>query len=143
MSWQASLVLEPRLTAPRLARRFLSEQLPAHGLGDLLDVAALLTSELVTNAAIHAGSVMTLELAGRDGGIVVGVVDRVIEPPVHRAHTADDVSGRGMDILHSLSDDWGFERLADGKRVWFSLGGPADGVHARARPTVPGRQGRR
>ncbi|WP_434582011.1 hypothetical protein [Carbonactinospora thermoautotrophica] len=38
-----------------------------------------------------------------------------------RNATLDDETGRGLLLLEELTDDWGSERTAEGKVVWFRL----------------------
>jgi anti-sigma regulatory factor (Ser/Thr protein kinase) len=85
-----------------------------------IDEAALMTTELATNAVEHAGTPFTLtaELTGRrlrvdirDESTAPPVVDRVSSPPV--------VGGRGLALVAALADRWGHRPDATGKSVWF------------------------
>ena len=49
--------------------------LSAVGLGELRDEVLLLTSELVTNGVVHAGTELELEIIADPGGIQVTVTD--------------------------------------------------------------------
>jgi anti-sigma regulatory factor (Ser/Thr protein kinase) len=97
---------------------------PAHPCGD---VARLLVSELVTNAVQHTHSrrpggtvtVMVIELAG---SLRVEVIDEgsACKVPVVR----DDMlgtDGRGLFLVESLADEWGYLRDPCGTTVWFRL----------------------
>jgi anti-sigma regulatory factor (Ser/Thr protein kinase) len=97
---------------------------PAHPCGD---VARLLVSELVTNAVQHTHSrrpggtvtVMVIELAG---SLRVEVIDEgsAWNVPVVR----DDMfatDGRGLFLVQSLADEWGYLRDPCGTTVWFRL----------------------
>jgi serine/threonine-protein kinase RsbW len=91
------------------------------------DVARLLVSELVTNAVQHTHSrrpggtvtVVVIELAG---SLRVEVIDEgsARSVPVVR----DDMfatDGRGLYLVQSLADEWGFIQDPAGTTVWFRL----------------------
>ncbi|MFG2291288.1 ATP-binding protein [Streptomyces sp. NPDC048595] len=92
------------------------------GGGELADVATLLTSELVTNALVHAegGAVVTARVGDR---LRVEVRDCASGRPEVRAATVDGTSGRGLQLVRSLADAWGIRTEGLGKCVWFELGG--------------------
>lgn len=91
------------------------------------DTAALLTSELVTNAVLHTSS-------GRDGGTVTivvidmpdGVMVEVIDdgtpfggPEVRGDRYATE--GHGLFLVEQLAADWGFLQDDAGTTVWFRI----------------------
>ncbi|MFE4873478.1 ATP-binding protein [Streptomyces sp. NPDC056682] len=93
------------------------------------ETAALLVSELVTNAVKHGRSHSIRVLVARPGPdrIRVAVVDKrrcVVEAGTPHP---DDVRGRGLVLVEALSDSWGTDLLPWGKRVWAE-------VHLRADP---------
>ena len=88
-----------------------------------VDDALLVISELVTNAVRHAGTASTLELelGQTDGRLRIVLADGSSNPPrVRRADGAAE-GGRGMAILAALSDRWGIDEDAAGKRVWWEV----------------------
>jgi anti-sigma regulatory factor (Ser/Thr protein kinase) len=86
-----------------------------------LDVAVLLTSELVTNAIRHAaGETITLTITCVCGQLRVDVHDTSRTMPVVVDAPADAEAGRGMMLVASLSD-WGMHRTRSGKVVYFTL----------------------
>jgi anti-sigma regulatory factor (Ser/Thr protein kinase) len=86
-----------------------------------LDRVLLLTSEVVTNAILHARTSMRLT-AGVDGEqVVVRVYDGLRAVPRRRAYRQDAGTGRGMHLVEALADDWGVEETAAGKCVWFTI----------------------
>ncbi|WP_425471988.1 ATP-binding protein [Streptomyces piniterrae] len=89
---------------------------------DLTEIATLLTSELVTNALVHAkgGALVRATVTDR---LRVEVRDFAARRPEPRAATADGTSGRGLMLVCSLADAWGVRSHAVGKSVWFELGG--------------------
>jgi anti-sigma regulatory factor (Ser/Thr protein kinase) len=113
--------LPPTLAAPRFARNEVLARLHERHLEQLADEAALLTSELVTNAVIHAHSSVDLELYLDDDHIHVSVVDHGEGAP--RIREPDPAGGgQGLRIVDSIADQWGHEPLHPfGKRVWFDL----------------------
>jgi anti-sigma regulatory factor (Ser/Thr protein kinase) len=86
--------------------------------------AALLTSELVTNAILHASDEHeSIELVISWGGglLRVEVHDGSRSAParVHALPYAE--AGRGLMLLESLSSSWGSRETARGKAVYFTL----------------------
>ena len=88
---------------------------------DLLDVIVLLTSEVVTNAVLHARTQARLTVLVTKNKVRVEVVDGDSREPVPRQARAEDTSGRGLQLVDVLSSRWGAERVGDGKRVWFEV----------------------
>ncbi|MFE2722442.1 SpoIIE family protein phosphatase [Kitasatospora sp. NPDC059327] len=102
------------------SRRFTRETLAGWGLGALADWAELLTSELITNALVHAGSPVQLRLF-HNRVLTVEVADRDSESPRIRRAREEDEGGRGMHLVNELAHRWGSRRTRDGKVVWFEL----------------------
>jgi anti-sigma regulatory factor (Ser/Thr protein kinase) len=87
-----------------------------------LPVAVLLTSELVTNALRNeAGTTITLTITCVCDQLRVDVHDTSCRVPVLIEAPADAEAGRGLMLVASLSDDWGFYRTPAGKAVYFTL----------------------
>lgn len=105
------------------ARRFVRRALSRGRLeDDVVAVAELLTSELVTNVLLHAESPAELAVRLRPAAIRVEVIDESPASPVPRPLDEESSSGRGMVIVDALSSEWGVELVPDdGKRVWFEL----------------------
>ena len=104
------------------ARHHTVQQFDDWGLRAHSGAAALLVSELATNAVIHAGSAFEVALTRRDDSVGLVVSDRSMEPPVRQGHDADSPSGFGLTIVSQLASDWGWEREERGKKVWAVLG---------------------
>lgn len=91
------------------------------------DVARLLTSELVTNAVQHTqsrrpGGTVTLVVIDVADGIRVEVSDEgsARSVPVVRDDLTD-TNGRGLFLVQSLADEWGYLSATGGTTVWFRL----------------------
>ncbi|MEA2169629.1 MAG: serine/threonine-protein kinase RsbW [Solirubrobacteraceae bacterium] len=120
MTFDLSINLQRDASAATVARRA-AEQLFADGLGRRrISDLALVVSELVTNAIVHGRGAITLKLQ-RDGELVRGeVVDQGggFEREI-RERGPDDVGGRGLMIVESLSSRWGVYEGTT--HVWFEL----------------------
>jgi anti-sigma regulatory factor (Ser/Thr protein kinase) len=90
---------------------------------DARDRAALLISELVTNAIKHGTPPIQLEISCEDGGhaLQVRVTDGSRRMPSLAHARPLDESGRGLELTAVLSDEWGVEATPPGKTVWFKL----------------------
>ncbi|MER5717004.1 ATP-binding protein [Streptomyces sp. NPDC002132] len=113
--------------AVRTARGAVRGQLRGWGLESLGDLAALLVSELVTNALRHATGPIGVRLirpAGLDGVLLVEVSDPLPDPPHERIAELDDEGGRGLQLVASSSRRWGTRPGGIGKTVWFELAVP-------------------
>lgn len=104
-------------------------------------VAMLLTSELVTNAVIHAaGLVITLVVSCSRDQVRVDVHDTSCALPEMADVPADAESGRGLHLVASLAHEWGYYRTTAGKAVYFTLAfGPDPGPRGRRTPHARGR----
>lgn len=110
-------------TARRLVREFLARTLDR----ERLDVVTLLTSELVTNAVVHADTPYVVDVVVGTGWLRVAVRDRC-GAPAHRADRGEAAeSGRGMQLVAALAGSWGSSCSGDGKEVWFEVDVGADG----------------
>ena len=86
------------------------------------DAALLLTSELVTNAVRHeAGQAVMLVISYSNGRLRVDVHDTSRSLPAVADVPADAETGRGLLLVETLSDEWGFYRTPAGKAVYFML----------------------
>ncbi|MCZ0989523.1 ATP-binding protein [Streptomyces diastatochromogenes] len=87
------------------------------------ETAALLTSELVTNAVLHGRShSIRVQVARVDGDLVrIVVVDKSHRMPEMKHPDPEDVSGRGLLLVDALTDRWGTDLLPWGKRMWAEI----------------------
>jgi PAS domain S-box-containing protein len=117
----ASTELPADVSAPTLGRRFVVAALGALGLEALGDTAALLASELVTNALVHAEGPFRINVEPLAGCVRVSVTDASEEEPAVLETDLERPSGRGMFLVETLADRWGTHVAPGGKAVWFEL----------------------
>ena len=128
------LRLPPQPPSVAAARHRVHDLLVRAGREDLVDTCVLLVSEVVTNALLHAGTVMRLRAALGPGGVRVEVRDGSPHLPAPRGYATTSGTGRGLRMLESMVDDWGVTRHEGGKTVWFEVAGEES--RAAARPEV-------
>jgi anti-sigma regulatory factor (Ser/Thr protein kinase) len=134
-----SCTLSARHESVRHARDFTRATLHRWGLGELFDDVALVASELVTNALRHAVGVhapqtrmmipeqvqhldgtipIRLSLVRRTPQVVCAVSDPSSQGPVARTADFSAECGRGLHLVDSFSESWGWHPVAAGKVVW-------------------------
>jgi anti-sigma regulatory factor (Ser/Thr protein kinase) len=117
-----TLVLPPEARSSSMSRRFVQHALARWQLDALVDVAVLLTSELVTNAIVHAQTDVEITITRDDPRtITVAVSDSSRSEPRVQRHLDDSATGRGLGILDALASSWDVVSCADGKTVSFTL----------------------
>jgi anti-sigma regulatory factor (Ser/Thr protein kinase) len=116
-------------TAP-LARGLARTACAAWGLSDeATESAALVMAELFANAVRHAcgPSVRVIVNRPSDARVYLAVIDRAPHCLPHlRTPEDEEQSGRGLVIVETLSERWGYDRLGPaprpwGKRCWAEL----------------------
>jgi len=117
--WRASFPGTPA-SADR-ARRFVGSALGAAGRDEATEVAELLTSELVCNAVLHAGTVVEVVVRVLPDRLAVEVHDQGRGQPTRRNYSAMSGTGRGLVLVEELARDWGTVLTEAGKFVWFEL----------------------
>lgn len=105
-----------------LARHYTIETLAGIA-PDVADAIAVLVSELATNSVRHASSDFTVSIEREPHQIRVAVTDEGAGVPFLQSPSRRDASGRGLQIVRELADDWGVTGRPDGpgKTVWFTL----------------------
>lgn len=121
------LTLPPTVDSVGAGRRFVDEALSAWDLDGLSYTATLLTSEVLTNAVLHARTpiVLSIERAGTDA-VTISVHDGSTYIPRRRRHASDATTGRGLELLDRLSQSWRVQTEATGKTLTFTVGGGID-----------------
>lgn len=126
---ERATTLEPEPASASAARRLLREALRAAGREEWTDAAELAVSEVVTNAALHAHTSIDLHVGVYEDEVCVDVRDHNPALPVPRDYDDEATTGRGMGLVALLCRSCGVEALgADGKVVWFCVGGGARGA---------------
>jgi serine phosphatase RsbU (regulator of sigma subunit)/anti-sigma regulatory factor (Ser/Thr protein kinase) len=115
-----SWTLPSELTSASRARSLIRRPLRRWGLADLIPIAELLVSELVTNAVRYAQGKIGLRLV-LEGGLVCEVLDESAALPRLRQPDDSDERGRGLQVVSQLAQRWGARRAASGKVVWCEL----------------------
>lgn len=87
----------------------------------LLDDAALVVSELMTNALRAGARIARLTLTVDTGHLRVAVQDDVAARPQLLEAGSAGLHGRGLHIVAALASNWGFTPLSKGKEVWADL----------------------
>jgi hypothetical protein len=116
-----SEVFLPVPLAIRAARAFVARTLSAWGEPGPSEDAALVVSELATNAVRHAGSPFQVSLARRGDTVRVSVHDAGDGSPASRSASPAATDGRGLALVAAVSSSWGVDPVADGKIVWADL----------------------
>lgn len=132
--------LAPQPTSARRARRVVAAALTEVGRIDLLEIAELLVSELVTNSVVHARTGIDLLVSAWPDGVRVAVRDRSPHLPSRRHYTRAATTGRGLELVSLLSHRHGTDVDDAGKTVWFEIGdSPAPAAPAPVPAAAPAR----
>ncbi|WP_327294919.1 MULTISPECIES: SpoIIE family protein phosphatase [unclassified Streptomyces] len=141
---RAAASFEPVGRSVATARTFVRDTLQGWGYSDVVDDAVVLTSELVTNAVVHAGTTADVLCLRTDDGIRVEVADHYPEREVplqgsgQSFGSPDREGGRGLLLCAALASRWGVDYTPTQKQVWFQLDLPQRPVGARsAGPLLP------
>ncbi|HEX6523548.1 MAG TPA: ATP-binding protein [Streptosporangiaceae bacterium] len=130
----ALLDLGAVLTAPGCARSWTREILWEWRLAHIADTAELVVSELVTNSVtvsrgLNQSAIRLILILDRDE-LVILVRDGHPGTPQPKHPGEEDLNGRGLLLVDTLSDRYGWYPLGEegpGKVVWAVLADRADG----------------
>lgn len=117
----AAIDLPADASSPASAREFVRSVLGRWSCDHLVDTALLISSELVTNAIVHARSPLRLRLRLAHEVVRIEVADEGQGTPAPREPDRDRPGGRGLPIIEALSIDWGMAPTSAGKVVWADL----------------------
>ncbi len=126
----AACGLHPVPEAVRTGRDFARTVLLDWGLADLVDVAGLVVSELLTNALRHGVPTarphgddcpIRLRLLGQAPYLMCLVTDPGDGVPVHREQDPCAENGRGLTVVAACSVRWGWHLLDGGGKVVWAL----------------------
>lgn len=114
-----------------VAREFVRDRLAAWEATEHTDEAALVASELVTNAILHARTAFTLKVEARESppptgtsSVRIEVYDQNPRLPTVSPMSTEATSGRGLALVAEIATAWGMENRPDGKVVWAEIGSP-------------------
>lgn len=143
--------------SPAQARRLTRARLTGWSVcPDTCDSAALVVSELVTNAIVHTASRRVVcELRDGEGLVRIAVRDEGRPPgePPASPQRPDEEHGRGLLLVDAVCHAWGAQEHGTGLLVWAELARTADtargdadprgdlGWGARPKPGASGRAG--
>lgn len=121
-------------SAGSVARSFTRQVLACWDLAELADDAQVIVSELLANAIRHAGpgrpgrrprawaTAPGLWLLRQADGVMCVVTDPSDLIPVMKLPGDTSECGRGLHVVHTLSDYWGWTMFGEhGKAVWAIL----------------------
>jgi two-component sensor histidine kinase len=113
------LHLEPLPRVVQSARSFVRDRLPDTD-ADTVDTVLLLTSELVTNAVIHARTAIEVGITISTSKVLITVHDEDLGHPSDTYPGRE--GGRGLGLVAAMAEQTATERhVGEGKTVWFRL----------------------
>ena len=119
----AKTSLRPDGGSAAAARRFVADVLVNRGFPDaVVEHAMLVTSEVVTDAALHGGTDIEVAVVADPLMARVEVQNGRSEAPF--LHDDSETEGETVwrrQIIQSFADGWGIERNTAGRRVWFEI----------------------
>jgi anti-sigma regulatory factor (Ser/Thr protein kinase) len=116
--------LEPNHAAVPVGREFVTAWVERWGFDQLSGDASLLTSEMLSNAVIHARTPIELRVHQLAEGVRIEVRDGAeygIVPP--RKGEGPQARGLGLRVVAKLASRWGIDPVPDGKTVWAEIRG--------------------
>lgn len=141
---RAAATFEPVGRSVATARSFVRDTLQGWGFSDVVDDAVVLTSELVTNAVVHAGTAADVLCLRTEDAVRVEVSDHYPEREIplqsspSTMGSPDREGGRGLQLCAALATRWGVDYTPTHKQVWFQLDLPDRPVGTRtAGPSLP------
>jgi anti-sigma regulatory factor (Ser/Thr protein kinase) len=116
-----SVDLPPEPSSATRSRELARLQLAGLCSRDILDTTLLVVTELVTNAILHARTMMRLSIEVRPQCVRLGVEDHAAALPQRVQLDPHAITGRGLTLVEKLSSSWGVDSLASGKVVWSEI----------------------
>jgi anti-sigma regulatory factor (Ser/Thr protein kinase)/anti-anti-sigma regulatory factor len=113
--------LRPVPDACRQVRQLITQACAAWQRRELAATAALVATELVANVVRHAHTTMEFTVGLRDGRMCLTVRDGSRRLPLRLDPGVSDAGGRGLRLVHELTDSWGVLPVFDGKVVWTQV----------------------
>jgi anti-sigma regulatory factor (Ser/Thr protein kinase) len=116
-----SVDLPPEPASASRARSLAREELEPSLSRDTVETIALLVTELVTNAILHARTPLQLHIESKPDRVRICVEDSSNEQPAVRRYEFDAVTGRGLALVEQLASSWGVDTTPSGKVVWCEV----------------------
>lgn len=135
MTRRARILVPGDPSAVAFARDRVITQVRAWGVpldAELRYAVKLVTSELITNAVVHAEGLITVGLYLNEEWLLLVVHDSDSRAPQQQKATAEDEGGRGLALVESFAARNGWEPTADGKKVWAEFEVPPSPPATRA-----------
>ncbi|MFI6689390.1 ATP-binding protein [Streptomyces sp. NPDC050485] len=108
-------------SAVAFARDRVVAQVGAWGVGldnDRQDAVRLVISELITNAVVHVGGMVSVGLYLDDERLLLVVHDHSQDLPTLQHPDDEQETGRGLALVAEFADEIGWEPTDTGKKVW-------------------------
>jgi anti-sigma regulatory factor (Ser/Thr protein kinase) len=115
------LDLPPLPSSASRARSAVREYLDSSCPGEVVETTALLVTELVTNAVLHAGTQIVVVVDHAPGSFKVRVCDNSDVRLVARPLEPTAATGRGLLLVQQLATTWGVNSSQRGKEVWCEI----------------------
>lgn len=122
----AELTLPGHASSVPAARRFVETLLGSWGHPEIGWPAALCTSELAANCALHARTDFSVRVVLERDVVRLEVSDGSSRAPSLRLYDEQATTGRGLRLLGEYASSWGVEPTSHGKTVWVVLDLDAD-----------------
>jgi anti-sigma regulatory factor (Ser/Thr protein kinase) len=108
--------------APRAARHAIGAVLQSWGFWDRdwLAQVQVVVSELVSNAVMHGGGSLAVDVKALDERVIIGAADGSSAVP-RRLDPGEPAGGRGLAVIEAFAVGWGVHDHDGGKRVWVQL----------------------
>jgi serine phosphatase RsbU (regulator of sigma subunit)/anti-sigma regulatory factor (Ser/Thr protein kinase) len=122
-SRSATMLVPAEPTGPSRVRQWMTTRLRDWSVPEpVIGAAILCTSELTTNALLHAGTPAQVHIDLSVERLLVSVADTGTRGSVAKART-DTLSsrGRGLGLIEELTDTWGTDPTVRGSTVWFEM----------------------
>lgn len=117
--------LSPETTAPRLARDFVAQACAAWHGERFLEIGQLVISELVSNAVLHSGTAIEVELRFDGNRLTLRVHDDGDGLPAVVPAAQRTIGGVGLELVSRVAQSWGVTPDPHGgKDVWCVLSAP-------------------
>ncbi len=114
--------LSPETTAPRRARDLVAQACAAWHGEQFVEIGQLVISELVSNAVLHSGTVIEIELRFDGNRLTMRVHDDGDGLPAVVPAAQRTIGGVGLDLVSRVAQAWGVTPdPRGGKDVWCVL----------------------